>query len=799
MRSLIATVFVVSYCLCAAVQAAGPVTGWLNWRGPQQAGASAETNLPDTAGLGSLDWVVDLSGRGTAVVSQPAVLSELASPRLYAWGYEGDGLTKREVLVCLDARTGAEHWRRAFNDFLSDPIYSRYAIGAPTVDAESGRVYLMTTPGLLVCLTPDGEQLWERSMMEEFGRLTFPNGRTGAPAIDGGLVIVNAISSNWGGEGPARNRFYAFNKKTGAIVWSSDPGVGPPYLKDSSMCTPTFETRGDYRVFYAGLGDGNVVCVNARTGEPIWRYQFAVGGINASMVIAGNKLIAIHGKENLNTTKVGGMIAIDLDKAWATWAKHEGAGPAVLGDAHVLWRNDLVMFTSSPTLVGDRVYQTTHTGELACVDVNSGEVLWEQKLAPSQLHASPLYADGKLYVPFWNGSFYVIEPSDDGPKVLSKDRLAGSAIGSPSAWGGRVYVHSTEKLYCFESDEADDLVGGIVGKVAEGADAVVGAGGDVIGVVADVATAPIREKHTLQVSPSDVLLRPGETQRLVRKAIDRAGKGVMTIMIAPRAEPWVPPTAKVKAKLDATSDGNSITANASAKYSAGAFKVTQGPSGTFRGRILPAPPYGEDFEAFGLTASDADGAFGWPPLPWIGARLKWQVREDPTDPTNKVLAKTIDRVLFQRSTVFIGHPDDAGYTVTVNVMSDGSRRSMGTVGVVNQRYIIALNGNSQTIEAWSNNDNYVRARKIGQGDNRVPFKWKKNQWYTLKTRVDVNADGSGVVRAKAWPKAEAEPGAWMLNLNVPYANTKGSPGIYGFTPMSRFKVYVDDIRVDPNE
>ena len=54
--------------------------------------------------------------------------------------------------------------------------------------------------------------------MEEFARLTFPNGRTGGPCVDGHLVIIHAITANWGKQGPARDRFYAFDKDTGDLV-----------------------------------------------------------------------------------------------------------------------------------------------------------------------------------------------------------------------------------------------------------------------------------------------------------------------------------------------------------------------------------------------------------------------------------------------------------------------------------------------------------------------------------------------------------------------------------------------------
>jgi outer membrane protein assembly factor BamB len=95
--------------------------------------------------------------------------------------------------------------------------------------------------------------------MEEFSRLTFPNGRTGGPCVDEGLVILHAITANWGTNGPARDRFYAFDKENGDLVWTSTPGTTP---KDSSFAPLVFENLEDgRRVFYSGTGCGHVVCV----------------------------------------------------------------------------------------------------------------------------------------------------------------------------------------------------------------------------------------------------------------------------------------------------------------------------------------------------------------------------------------------------------------------------------------------------------------------------------------------------------------------------------------------------------
>ena len=39
---------------------------------------------------------------------------------------------------------------------------------------------------------------------------------------------------------------------------------------DSTFATPVFGDLGNQRVMYAGTGCGNIVCINVRTGEPVF-------------------------------------------------------------------------------------------------------------------------------------------------------------------------------------------------------------------------------------------------------------------------------------------------------------------------------------------------------------------------------------------------------------------------------------------------------------------------------------------------------------------------------------------------
>src|SRR5436305_5136975 len=91
----------------APVAAKKPVTGWLNWRGPQQNGTSLETGLPDTVTLGGANdlWHYDLASAGSPVIG---------NGRLYVLGFRGEGPDLQEVLLCADAENGKKIWDKGF-------------------------------------------------------------------------------------------------------------------------------------------------------------------------------------------------------------------------------------------------------------------------------------------------------------------------------------------------------------------------------------------------------------------------------------------------------------------------------------------------------------------------------------------------------------------------------------------------------------------------------------------------------------------------------------------------------------
>ena len=722
------------------------VTGWLNWRGPLDTGASLEAGLPEKCEPGSELWTYDIKGAGTPVI---------ADGRLYAFGFTGEkGEDVQEVLLCVDATTGKKLWEARFSDYLSDVIYSRYGIGAPAVDPATGNVYLQLSNGHSVAYTADGKLLWQHSMMEDFGRLTFPNGRTGAPAIHEHLVIFHCVTANWGADGPAADRFYAFDKLTGHLVWASTPGITPV---DSSFGHPVFGTLAGRDVFYCGTGCGHVVCIDANTGKPLWRFRLSQGGVNSQIILLGNdRLVATHGTENTDASTAGRMVCLKLPTEYP-------AELLTLGKEAELWRNDAVCaFTSSAVLAGGNLYTTIATGSLLCVDAATGKTLWSEKLAPDQIHASPTFGDGKLYVPMFDGGFHILKPGPEKSEHLFDTKMETNCLGAPALWAGKLYLFTKEKLHCFGPKQGTFKGKETPPKPAPGAIA------------------------SLQVVPAEFAIKAGESLEFKVFGLDANGRRVSEV----KPESWeafIPPTAKVKSTVDATFAGSTLSAAATAKLSAGAFKVTaNGLSATTRGRIVAGYGYQVNFDDIELSMkneSDPTEAVNFPPLPWLGARLKWYVLEKDG---SKVLSNRLDNVLFQRTTNFFGSSDMSNYVLEGDVMTDGNRRIMSTVGFVNQRYLITLSGNSQILEISSNHERLKQS---------VKFPVKANTWYRLKTHVKANPDGTGTVFAKAWPRGSDEPAEWTMQATVKHVHPSGSPAVFAFSPQSQKRVYIDNITV----
>src|SRR6185295_2964110 len=69
-------------------------------------------------------------------------------------------------------------------------------------------------------------------------------------------------------------------------------------------------------------------------------------------------------------------------------------------DSHVKWTSDKkAPMTVSPLVVGDEIYWVTDQGGIVtCADAMTGHVHWAERIGARANSASPVFADGRIYL-----------------------------------------------------------------------------------------------------------------------------------------------------------------------------------------------------------------------------------------------------------------------------------------------------------------------------------------------------------------------------------------------------------------
>ncbi len=705
---------------------------WAEWRGPARDGISTEKNLPvkwSPTGENLL-WKAPYGGR-----SGPIVVGD----HIYLQNTAGSGETEQERIMCFNADTGKLLWEHRFNVYLSDVPPHRVGWASPAGDPATGNVYVFGVGGNLLGFNRDGNVLWERSLGEDFGLLTTHGGRTVSPIVDGDLVIVSGVTFQWGQHGRGAHRFIAFDKKTGETIWVSAPG-GRPY--DTTYAPPIIVNVNGTRLLIQGASDGVVHAIKPQTGEPVWKYEISKRGLNTGVVVYNNTAILTHSEENLNSSEMGMMVAVDASSKGEI--KKEQIKWTTYG-----WQGGF----SSPVLDGDRMYQIDNSANIAAFDVNTGKQLWLKNLGTIQ-KASPVLADGKLYVGTENGKFFILKPSATGCEILDEEQLGTEAvpdkvIGSAAVANGRVYFATESALYS-------------IGK--KGTHTSSHSTASAVGTPVSSNPATF-----VQVVPTELMLKPGDKVNFRVRLFDAEGNFI-------REEP----TANWSLdNLKGTVENGHFTAGNESVAQAGMVKATVGNlSGTASVRVFPPLPWSETFDSYAVNAA---------PPSWVSMTLKFGVRDQNG---NKVLAKlTEGSSLLTRSRAYIGPSDWSNYTVEADVFATQKRRQQGDAGVIAQRYVLTLYGNSQMLhlEPWQPEIKRTQS---------VPYAWKPDTWYRLKLQVENLPDGKTRARGKAWPANEPEPANWMVERIDPIPNRQGAPGIFG---NGLSEVYFDNIKVYANK
>ncbi len=743
---------------CITLVSTAAAGDWLEWRGPLAAGYAPEKAVVTSWSPGGENvlWRNPSGGRTTPV---------LHDGRLYYIAPVGQDVMLQERVVCLDAATGRQLWEQRFNVFHTDIVENRVGWTSLAVDPQSGNIVAHATAGELLCWTRDGKLLWKRSLSEEFGRISGYGGRVMSPIVDENRVIVSFLNSSWGDQARGLHRYVAFDKDSGDILWWSSTTEAP---LDTTYSVPVVTVIDGRRMLIAPAADGCVYGMLARTGEIVWKYKLSKRGLNVSPVVDGHYVYVAHSEENFTTTEMGAVVCLDASKS------------GDITDSGEVWRlNGLGVGYASPAVANGRLYVVDNSANLLAIDAKDGRVYWRHSVGRVGKGSPTVTADGVIYYGEQNGIFTILR--DEGGRCVELDRdefegpggVVDEIFGSPAVVGGRVYFMTRYNFFCLGSADA---------------------------AVERVELPPAaREVETsgpptgFLVVPAEITLRPGRKAEFRFFPYNAAGQ------LLPAAGVDVEPQATV-AGVRGTADGRTFTAAADAAYSAGQvrFKWVGGKEVAARVRVMPELPISETFDAMPV---------GSVPPGWIGVGRRVEVIErNGGRVLRKIASKERPSPPFMRLMGDATPPISGGMTVQCDMMSelrDAGRRSFQPdMGLMNTRYDLILNGadkkrgkkNVLRLETWGAEP---RLRKDVECD------WQPDVWYTVKFEVRLE-NGKAICRGKFWPRDEAEPDGWMIELEDPCPNTEGTAGVYaystGTTPGSDGpQTYFDNFKVTGHE
>ena len=408
-------------------------TDWPRFRGPNGSGISSGANIPvQWSDTNNLAWKADLPGPGS---SSPIVVGERVFVTCYS-GYgtgddsEDESNLKRH-LVCLNRADGEIAWKIDIdavtpeNRYFSYLMEHGYASQTPVSDGEA--VFAFFGKSGVYAFDLDGKELWHTRVGTRSDSKRW--GSAASPILFNDVVIVNASSES--------RAIWALDKKTGEEVWKA-----PAESLDLSFNTPTL-------VELPGGGTELAVCV---PGE-LWGLNPNTGTVNwyASVPMTGNVSPTVSAKDGIIYSTGGyrgkGSVAV------------KAGGHGDVTDTHVQWSIRESSYVASPLLHEGHLYWVDDKGTALCIDTETGEVVYEEKLGLSGLRGRPVYAspvlvgDNLIVVTRTAGT--VVLPAKPEYELLHTNKLNDESDfnATPAISGDELFLRSNEAIYCIAAGE----------------------------------------------------------------------------------------------------------------------------------------------------------------------------------------------------------------------------------------------------------------------------------------------------------------------------------------------------------
>lgn len=346
--------------LAAASFAAPLLAETPSWPAFRNGGTSlVEASLPlNWSPETGIAWQRELAGYGQ---STPIIYGS----RVFVTSVEG--LNKETCTVaCIDLKTGGQLWRHRFPAATTAPSSYMMARAAPTPLVDQNGVYLFFESGDAAGLDQEGNVLWQRNLVADFGPLENNHGLGASPTQTADCIYVNVEH-----RGPSY--LIALDKRTGDTRWKTT-------RPSSNSWSSPIAIDGQIIV----SSNGAVTAYDAANGKLLWTLGDLDGNNVASPTPDGERLYV---GARVSESAEGG----DASRSNLCIERRGGATP------EILWRADkAVTDYASPVVCGDCVYYLNNVGVVYCLDKRTGETHYAKRLG-TQCWATPLVCQDGIY------------------------------------------------------------------------------------------------------------------------------------------------------------------------------------------------------------------------------------------------------------------------------------------------------------------------------------------------------------------------------------------------------------------
>jgi outer membrane protein assembly factor BamB len=428
--------FLILMLIIGSVAQAGD---WPHWRGPFFNGSTVEKNLPsDWSQTEGIAWSVELPGSSAAT---PIICKD--------WVFLSGVDSAKDMLLamCFDRTNGNLLWQNEIAKGISHDNRSTFAASSPVTDGKI--VVFLYANGDLVCFDVDGNRQWARNLQEDYGEFAINWTFASSPTLFKDRLYIQVLQRDV----PVRGRgltdrmnesyILAVDPSTGKTLWRQiRPNKAQAEAREAYSTPIPYSLNGKEQLLVVG---GDVLTGHdLQTGKELWRW----GTWNPRRI----------GHWRLVTSPVAGedIVLVCAPKNDPIYAIRPN-GTGVLDDSAVAWVSQDAREVSSdvPTPAfydGDFFVLSDLRKCLSRVEPLTGKVNWTIKTpGDTKYEASPLAADGKIYIINHAGQAAVIDASNgDVLKVIPMDKVSGQQVvrASISAAYGHLFIRSSHRLYC---------------------------------------------------------------------------------------------------------------------------------------------------------------------------------------------------------------------------------------------------------------------------------------------------------------------------------------------------------------